>query len=114
MLDTIDKERFSIIAQNYAKLKAPNTGTIGAGNYGGNATSNSGLNQVWNTESLSRATKIIKFWIPGSKFARNGVVHYENGSQQVKFFDYHLLVYAYSNYTTTDGIAGYNVALQIE
>jgi len=40
--------------------------------------------------------------IPGKKFGRNGVVQYENGSTQPKFFDYHLLFFAYSNFSTSD------------
>jgi hypothetical protein len=39
-------------------------------------------------------------WIPGNKFGKGGAITYENGSQNPKFFDYHLLVYSYSNHDT--------------
>ena len=52
MLDTINTKRYRIVAQKYTKIKAANTGTTG-GNFGGTG---SGLNTVWNYESLSRAT----------------------------------------------------------
>jgi hypothetical protein len=32
------------------------------------------------------------------------VIKYENESENVKFFDYHVLCYAYSNYTTSQDI----------
>ena len=47
--------------------------------------------------------------IPGAKFGKGGVVQYENGSPQTKFFDYHLLFFAYSNYSTASAL-GFNVA----
>jgi len=39
----------------------------------------------------------MKIWIPGSKFFRNGVCKYENGGTQCKFFNYHFIVYSWSN-----------------
>lgn len=107
MIDTFNRERYTRIHSQTFKLKAPNSGTIGSGNYGGDAVSNSGLNTVWNYESLSRATKIVKVWVPGYKFTPKGLLQYENGSEQVKFFDYHIVLYAYSNITTSQDF--YNV-----
>ena len=49
--------------------------------------------------------------IPGSKFGRSGVIQFENVSQQPKFFDYHFIIFAYSNFATVDsGPVVYNVA----
>jgi len=63
-----------------------------------------------NIAVASRATRIVKFFVPGKKFTRSGILQYENNSAQVKFFDYYFITYAYSNYSTIDagGIA-YNV-----
>ena len=61
------------------------------------------------TDTVSRATRIFKIWIPGKTFARDGVITYENDSQQVKFFDYHFMLYAYSNFDTGAGAASYFV-----
>lgn len=107
MIDTFNRERYTKIYSHTFKIKAPNTGTIGGGNYGGSSLTDSGLNQVWNYESLSRATKIVKVWIPGERFVPKGLVQYENGSEQVKFFDYHIVLYAYSNITTSQDM--YNI-----
>jgi len=104
MLDTFNHERYTIIGQKWVKLTAPNRGSdstnIGPVNPGVVA----GIDA---TALLSRATRIVKMWIPGKKFARNGVIQYENGGGQQKFFDYNAVVYAYSNYSTDQDI--YNV-----
>lgn len=99
MLDTINKERYTIVAQKYCKLTARNQGTQGSGL--GTALVPAGTNfNTANDQVLSRATKIVKMWIPGSKFCKGGKIIYENDSTQVKFFDYRVVVYAYSNYST--------------
>lgn len=105
MIDTINTERYTVIAQKWFKIKAPSPGTIG-GVYPG-----AGYNAMNSNEQLiSRATKIVKMWIPGKKFTRSGIIKYENGSSQPKFFDYQALIYAYSNYSTLqDPPVGYYV-----
>lgn len=111
MIDTLNTERYTVIFQKYFKMTAPNstastaTGTstqagttippLSTGIYYGPGISGS---------ILSRATKIIKVWIPGTKFVRSGVLRYEQGSSQPKFFDYHCLLYSYSNYSTDQDI----------
>lgn len=111
MLDQFNTERYTIVAQKYMKLKASNTGTTGAlassviplvPNYGFNTATDAQTVQ-------SRTTKLVKFYLPGRKFGRNGVIKYEDlSSTQTKFFDYHLVVYAYSNLSTNQDIV--NVA----
>lgn len=105
MLDTIDTERYTVIKQKWFKITAANSSTIGA-NIGGIS---SGINsQNAGEVTLSRATKIVKLAIPGKKFGKSGKIIYENGSSQVKFFDYRVMLFAYSNWSTSDGL-GYNV-----
>jgi len=102
MIDTINSERYTVLAQKWVKLKAPNTGSDGVpqnfldppGSYGA----------VTDVPWLSRATKIVKMWIPGKKIVRSGILQYENQAAQCKFFDYHMLVYAYSNYSTSQDL----------
>lgn len=105
MLDTLNTERYTILASKYFKMKAPNmvpinptAGTAEAGS----GVQNAGIEYTTyaNMQALSRSTKIIKLWLPGKKFVKSGVVTYEDGTSQPKFFDYHVLLYAYSNYTT--------------
>lgn len=100
MIDTFNRERFTKIHSETFKIKAPNASTF-ASRYsvGG---SDSGVNYRNDPqEQLSRATKIVKVWVDGKKFVKGGLVQYENSSQQVKFFDYHILLYAYSNFSTS-------------
>lgn len=105
MLDTLNTERYSILYQKWGKIIARNTGAadyIGGPGYIGSGllTANTG-----GTITQSVPTKIIKFNIPGTKFARNGIIQYDgNNSLVQKTYDYNLLVYAYSNYTTSDAL----------
>ena len=98
MIDTINNERYTVIASKTCVIRQSST----AIDPGGTQTVGSGF--AIGTSTVSRATKIIKLWIPGAKFGRNGKIRYESGSTQVKFFDYHLLVYAYSNYDTAETV----------
>lgn len=109
MLDTIDRERYTVLYEKWGKITARNVNmgnggevvATGMGNYYG------GSNPQANYQS--RATKIVKLWLPASKFAgKYGIVQYENNSGQVKTYDYSLLIYAYSNYDTSSAL-GYNV-----
>jgi len=103
MIDTLNRERYSILYNKTFKMKAPNTGTIGPALV--DLTTSSGLNRQEDGEAhISRSTRIIKMWIPGRKFSRNGVIQYDNGGEDPKFFDYHVLLYAYSNYSTSQDI----------
>lgn len=104
MMDTFNKERYTLLYQKYVKVKSPNTGSstavpgpgyVGSGLYEGGGTS----------PLLTPGTRIVKFYIPGSKFVgKSGIVRYENGSSQVKFHDYTVLVYAYSTYATSEAL----------
>lgn len=99
MIDTFNRERYTIIKSKTFKLTAPNPGTQGGGILGPPA---SGINSaIGNEGTLSRSTKIMKFWIDGKRFSKSGIIKYENGTTQPKFFDYHVLLFAYSNYTTS-------------
>jgi hypothetical protein len=100
MIDTINSERYTVMAQKYFKITAPNQGTIGGQIIAGAGTNNAGGVEP----TLSRATKIVKIWIPGSKFGKGGKVRYENQSPQPKFFDYRVVIYAYSNFTTLQDV----------
>ena len=101
MLDTFNKERFTIMFSKYVKIKSPffdvqPTGLqqVGSGFATGNPT-------------LSRATRIVKFWNPGKKFTKNGIIQCENQGTQVKFFDYHFMIYLQHCRRTSSGILGW-------
>jgi len=104
MLDGINTERYTIVFQKIFKMTAPNFGTAGGGetfllpapgDYG-----------YYNSDQkLSRATRIVRVYIPGAKFGKGGTITYEDQStSQVKFFDYTLVLFAYSNYTTSQDL----------
>lgn len=111
MIDSINKERYTILASRVVKLKQGNPGFTNS--TGGTAEvavlgTNAGIEYATANPytGISRATKIVKMWIPGYKLAnaKNSMVKYEHQSSQPKFFDYHFLIYAYSNYTTAQDI----------
>jgi len=88
MIDTINRERFTVIASKTVNVIAPNlvastfnvaTGVPTAGTPAGLA-----------------GTRIVSFRVPGKKFGKQGVITYENAStSQVKFYDYKLCCVAY-------------------
>lgn len=93
MIDTFNRERFTILYSKNFKINAPNYGTTGAEAIGPGY--NAGAPVV-----LSRASKVLKIWLPYKVFSKSGKITYENGSSQPKFYDYHALLYAYTNYST--------------
>lgn len=97
MIDTIDVERYTVIAGKTFMINAGSQGAVASGTQ---TVGGGYVNQL--TATFSKKTKIVKMWIPGKKFSKNGIIQYENGTEQVKFFDYHLLYYAYSNYATAE------------
>lgn len=107
MLDTFNTERYTIIAQKYVKMKSPNM-TMGLG---GSATATgSGVYYAGDNPQanyLSRSTRIVRMYVPGAKFARNGLIKYDGNGTSQKFFDYHVLCYAYSNFSTSDALGFY-------
>lgn len=108
MLDTLNTDRYTIISQKFFKLKSPNIASNGVAS--GGLLTGAGVVDMLNGQQtvMSRATKIVKVWIPGKAFSKNGVIQYENGTAQVKFFDYRVIIYAYSNYATSETL-GFNV-----
>jgi len=109
LMASFNKERFTLIGQKFFKIRAPNSGTLGPLAIG----TGSGIyhNDSAGTDAtvLSRATRMVTMWIPGAKFGRNGKITYIHGGTQPKFFDYHVVVFAYSNYSTSE-LLGYNVS----
>jgi len=87
MWDTFNSKPFTMMFQKYIKMTANplsivpiGTQYVGSGTYTGTSS------------IMSRATRILKFYMPGKQFTRNGVLQYENSSVQTKFFDYHFSV----------------------
>lgn len=98
MLDTLNTERYTILKSKTFKITARNYGNDGVG-----ATAiegQMGFNEISASQSTqSRATRIINMYLPGRLFGRGGKIKYENNTDQQKFFDYHVMMFAYSNLT---------------
>lgn len=94
MIDQINTERFTIIAQKIFNIvPALNTASV------------VGVNGVLTNSSYAGiATKTFKLWIPGRKFGRGGNVIFEDASTQPKFFDYRLVFVAYDWFGTPQDI----------
>ena len=92
MIDTVNKERYTVVAQKIVTVMPATRGAAGTVNINGTPSG----------ESFAlTGNRILNFWIPGKKFGRNGVVTYENGSNsQVKFYDYRWVVACYDWYGT--------------
>jgi len=106
MLDTVNRERYTILAQKFFKIQAPRMATYSTGVIPPPTAIGAGLSfgDSAHFPSASKATRLIKMWIPGKSFAKNRTITYENESGQVKFFDYRVLVYAYANGATAQDL----------
>jgi hypothetical protein len=103
MIDSFNKERFTILTSKTFTIKQSSTGmdadgiqTIGGGFAEGIPT-------------ISRATRIVKLWVSANKLVKGKTLTYESGTSQPKFYDYHLIYYSYSNYSTTSTLGAFNV-----
>jgi len=113
LLDNINTERYSVVFSKTFKMTARNMTMPGRQAEYANQTQGTngpstgvGTHDIYlpdtgtvynNFQAQGKATRLMKIWIPGSKLFRNGVCRYENGSTQVKFFNYHFIVYSWSN-----------------
>jgi len=115
LMDTINSERYKVLAYHY--------GTIKAGNFGGQTASGGlltggGLFDVGgtNVNLYSPASRIVSMWIPASKItsAKNGKLKYENGSgSQIQNFDYGVYIIPHSSSLTQD-VGGFFVLTSAE
>lgn len=92
MLDQVNTERFSILAQQTFNVSASNVAA-------------SGVELANGAPLIATAggvgTRTFKMWLPGRKFGRNGNVQYENSNNtQVKFYDYRVVIVCYDWYGT--------------
>jgi len=108
MLDTLNYQRYTVIHEKWGKIKAaPQSAGSGA------SSSGTATGIYYDTATTpfqgSRATQIVKFDVDGSKFSKNKIIQYDADNSSVqKTYDYNLLIYAYSNFSTS-ALLGYNV-----
>lgn len=96
MIDQVNTERYSIVAQKTFTISVSNAMPPNAAGVNGAPNSNTGYG--------GQGTKVIKIWVPGRKFGRGGNLQYENNSYQLKFFDYKVVMLAYDWFGTPQDI----------
>lgn len=107
MIDQVNTERYTVIAQKKFNITAANP-------HASIANVTDGIPEDVDVAGLAnsgQATKLINMWIPGRKFGRNGNVTYQGapgesnvGSVEVKFFDYYIIFLCYDWYGTPQDI----------
>lgn len=96
MMDVINTERFTIMAQKIFNIDTTNAAPL---TVGVNGVPSSGT-------PAGPGTKLVTMWIPGRKFGRNGVVQYlSDSTSDLKFFDYRITIVAYDWYGTPQDIS---------
>lgn len=103
MLDQVNTERFTILAQRVMNVRVDN-----------------GQAGIWNNVSVNGevndsgrggiGTKNFSIWVPGSKIIKDGNMQFENNGFQPKFFDYKIVCLAYDHVATAQDV---NQILQI-
>ena len=95
MLDQVNTERFTIIAQKIFNVGSSNAAPTSVNTAGEPESS---------TTRPGISTKTFSMWIPGTKFGKGGNVQFENNSYQVKFYDYRFVFVAYDWFGTPQDI----------
>lgn len=95
LIDTINKERYTIVWQKRFNVTPPNS----------TAQAVDAAGQTTDARIGITGNRIINAYIPGRKFGRNGVLKYENANTaQVKFYDYRLVCMAYDWFGTPQDV----------
>jgi len=98
MIDQLNTEKYTVVAQKRFNVSASNAVASAIPVLPGTGVPTA------STPAGITGNKIVKFWIPGRKFGRGGVIKYENISGNVKFYDYRWVILAYDWYGTAQDI----------
>lgn len=95
MIDMVNTERYTILWQKTFNVQTANNAPTGV----------SATGVPTGGTPAGVGSRIFKAWIPGSKFANNGNITYEDGSStNAKFFDYRLVIVTYDWYGTPQDV----------
>lgn len=101
MIDMIDRERYSVVAQKRFTVTASNPPP----EYPNGVTGQPEADTILGVYNSGMATKIVTVNVPGRKFGKGGTVTYENISgTQLKFFDYRWYLMVYDWYGTPQDV----------
>lgn len=93
MIDQINTDRHTILAQKIFNVTSSNTTAVTVNVDGSVATGN----------PAGIATRTFKLWVPGTKFGKGGNVQYEDAStSQPKFYSYRWIALVYDWYGTPE------------
>lgn len=106
MMDTFNYEKYTLIYSKYVVINAGNNGAITT--LAGTTNIGSGLYDASTIQYYSPPSKIVSFNVPGYKFGYGGNIKYQDGQSIVKTYDYKVIVYAYSQFGTSEAL-GWNV-----
>lgn len=95
MLDQVNTERFSIVAQRILTV-VPSNAQAGA------LDAISGAPEPGSVGG--QASRIVSIWIPGRRICRGGNLQYMNNDVNPKFFDYRIVIAAYDWYGTPQDV----------
>jgi hypothetical protein len=102
-------ERYTIVVQKLFKIEANSSASDGSNvvvtgvDYGFNRQD--GTNLI-----SSPPSRIVRLYIPGAKFGKNGVIKYEDlSTSQVKFYDYTLVLFAYANLAVSQDLVSIGI-----
>lgn len=96
MIDQMNTEKYTVIASKRFNVTPSNFQANGV-NAGGEPLQ---IPSITGDTLAGTASKIVNFWVPGRKFGRGGNLQYENGSNELKFFDYRWVICVYDWYGT--------------
>lgn len=97
MIDQVNTEKFHIVAQKLVNVTASNAVANVAQALTGAPTESP---DVLGNHPAGIASKIVKMWVPGTRFTKDGNIQYENESTDVKFYDYRFVILCYDWYGT--------------
>lgn len=99
MIDQLNTERYTVLASKRVTATCVGNSAWTTTNLSGVPRTENGATQIGGV-----GTKIVSMWIPGRKFTKGGVIQYESGTTQPKFFDYHLIIMAYDWFGTPQDV----------
>lgn len=92
MIDQVNTDRYTILAQKIINVQTSNNAPSTIGALTGQVTAGT---------AAGIGTRTFKIWVPGYKFGKGGNVQFEDSSgSQPKFFSYRWLCFAYDWYGT--------------
>lgn len=103
MIDQMNTEKYKVIASKTFNVTPSNSM---ANNVSAEIGHQGEPQEVWSAATINSggtASKVVRFWIPGSKFGKGGNIQYENGTDNLKFFDYRWVLCVYDWYGSAAG-----------